>query len=152
MCSWRASMRHWKSARGHSAFDSGWAWRNSTPSRGALNLKSMLKTGGPKRAGAGSNFPDRAGSTQAGVDLVERRRAGAQLLFGHRIEWCRHRIEMGVQIFRLAVDVEEPGDDLALGGVLLQEGHGADAVVGVVVGTHFLEHKLGAVVLLDHLD
>ena len=41
---------------------------------------------------------------------------------------------MGVQIFRLAIHVKEPGDDLALGGVLLQERHGADAVMGIVVG------------------
>src|SRR5215813_3315422 len=63
---------------------------------------------------------------EAGVDLLERRRARAQLLLGQRVERRLHGVEMGMQVLGIAVDVEEPGHDLALGGMLLQEGHGAD--------------------------
>ena len=40
---------------------------------------------------------------------------------------------MLVQILRLAVDIEEPGDDLTLRGVTRQETHGAERVVRVVL-------------------
>ena len=62
------------------------------------------------------------------------------------------RVEIAVQVFGLAVDVEQPGHDLALGRVPLQEVHGAEPVVRIVVGGDLLEHEPRAVVLLDDLD
>src|SRR6185312_10225045 len=63
-------------------------------------------------------------SAQRRVDLLQRRRAGAERVGFERIERRLHRVEVGMQIFRLRIDIEQAGDDLALGRVLLQEGHG----------------------------
>ena len=49
------------------------------------------------------------------------------------------------------IDVEQSGDHLALGGVLLQERHGGKPVVHVVIGVDLAQRKPRAVVLLDHL-
>ena len=56
-----------------------------------------------------------------------------------------------MQVFGLRIDVKQPGDDLALGRVLLQEGHGAQAIVRVVIRIELAQGEVGAVVLLDHL-
>ena len=88
---------------------------------------------------------------QTGVDLFQRGRAGAQISGFQRIERRLDGVEMGVQVFGVRIDIEQPGDDLALGGVLLQEGHGRQPVVGVVVGVDLAQRQPGAVMLLDHL-
>ena len=54
---------------------------------------------------------------------------------------------MAMQVLGLAIDVQQPGDDLPHGGVPLQEAHGAEPVVRVVVGGHFLEHDGSKLVL-----
>ena len=43
------------------------------------------------------------------------------------------------------------GDDLALGGVLLQEAHRGGAVVNVVIGAELAQRQRRAVMLLDDL-
>ena len=57
-----------------------------------------------------------------------------------------------MQVFRLGIDVEQAGDDLADGGVPLQEVHGVEAVVRIIIGGDLLEHEFRAVMLLDDLD
>src|SRR5580700_7841704 len=106
--------------------------------------KARAKTSSPPGA--------RQPSAQAGVDLIEHRGAWAEVLLGQRIERRIHSVETVVQVLGLAVDIEQAGNDLPLGGMLLQEAHGAQAVVGVVVGSDLLERQLGAVMLLDHFD
>ena len=58
------------------------------------------------------------------LNLVERRRARAELLLVQRVE-RRRRPCRDARAGRPAslLDIEQPGDDLALGGVLLQEAH-----------------------------
>src|SRR5882757_10104493 len=88
---------------------------------------------------------------QAGVDLVQRGGAGAQRLLIQRVERRLDGVEMGMQIFRVRIDVQQAGDDLALGGMLLKKSHGAEAVMRIVIGVKLAQRELGAVVLLDHL-
>ena len=78
-----------------------------------------------------------AGAKPFFVQCVERRVDGAQV--------C-------VQVFRILLDVEQAGDDLPLGGMVLQEAERRGAVVHVVVGGELAQRKLGAVMLLDDLD
>ncbi len=59
---------------------------------------------------------------------------------------------MRVQVFRLRLDKQQPGDDLALGRVLLQEAERRGAVLHVVIGRELAQRDLGAVMLLDDLD
>ena len=61
-------------------------------------------------------------------------------------------MQMRVQVFRFLFHIEQPGDDLALGGVMLQEAERRGAVVQLVIGIKLAQRDLGAVVLLDHLD
>src|SRR5271169_6072984 len=89
---------------------------------------------------------------QRGVELLQRRPAGAELLLAQRVERPVDRAQMGVQVFRVLFDIEQAGDDLALGSVGLQEAQGRRAVVQVVVGVELAQRELGAVVLLDDLD
>jgi hypothetical protein len=58
---------------------------------------------------------------QAGVDLVQCGGTRAQRVLAKLVERRIDGVEVGVQVFRLRIDVEQSGDDLALGGVLLQE-------------------------------
>ena len=51
----------------------------------------------------------------------------------------------------LRIDVQQPGDDLALGGVLLQERHRRRRDRAVIVGVDLAQRDPGAVVLLDQL-
>ena len=53
----------------------------------------------------------RSASPQAGVDLLQRGRAGAQLLLGECVERPVHRVEMKVQILGLVVDEEKAGQN-----------------------------------------
>src|SRR3982075_1795427 len=59
-------------------------------------------------------FPDHA-LAQAGVDLVERSGARTQRFLAELVERRVHRVEVAVQVFRLRIDVEQAGHDLALG-------------------------------------
>ena len=52
-------------------------------------------------------------SAQAGVDLVEHGRAGAERGLAELIERRLHGVAMGVKVFCVVLDVEEAGDDLA---------------------------------------
>src|SRR5690349_19481057 len=81
-----------------------------------------------ERNGAGNSIAARP-SAEAGVDPLQRRRARAELLLAERVERRRHRVEVAVEVFRLLVDIEKPGDHLALGALLLQEAHRREAVV-----------------------
>ena len=58
---------------------------------------------------------------------------------------------MGVQILGVRIDVEQAGDDLALGRMLLQEGHRAEPIMRIVVGVEFAQREARTVMLLDHL-
>jgi len=78
---------------------------------------------------------------QAGVDLFQRRRTRTQLLLGERVERRVDRVEMLVQVFRLAIDIEQSGHHLAHRRMPLQEIHCAKAVVRVVIGGDLLEHQ-----------
>src|SRR5438045_1036386 len=71
-------------------------------------------------------------SAQTGVDLVQRGRAGAQRLLIQRVERRLDGVEMGVQVFRFRIDIQEPGDDLTLGGMLLQEVLRAETIMRIV--------------------
>ena len=56
-----------------------------------------------------------------------------------------------MQVFRLRIDVEQAGDDLALGGVPLQERHRADPIMRVIIRIDLAQRYPGAIVLLDLL-
>src|SRR5436190_2223377 len=68
-------------------------------------------TAPPRAWGPGRSAPIREAastrdrSTQAGVDLVERRGAGTQLLLAQRVEGRRGGVEVGVQILGVVLDV-----------------------------------------------
>jgi len=89
---------------------------------------------------------------QARIDLVERGRAGAQVLFAQRIERLLHRREVVVQILGVGLDVEQAGDDLSLGRMLLEKTQRRGAVVDLVIGGDLAQRQLGSVMLLDDLD
>src|SRR3954471_2064576 len=72
-------------------------------------------------------------SAQAGVDLVERGLTWAEVLFAKRIERRIDRAQVAVEVIRVAFDIEQAGDDLPLGGVVLEETQSRSAVVHVVV-------------------
>src|SRR4026207_1392518 len=65
---------------------------------------------------------------QACVELLERRLAGTQLLFVERVQGCVHRAQVGMQVFRLLLDVKQAGNDLSLGGVVLPKSERGGAV------------------------
>src|SRR6185312_7436597 len=88
-------------------------------------------------------------SAQAGVDFVERRGAWAQRLFTELVERRFHGVEMAVQVFRLRIDIKQPGHDLSLGGMLLQEAQRPDPVMRVVIRVELAQRQLAAVMLLD---
>ena len=90
-----------------------------------------------------------APSPQPLIDPLQHRRAGAQLALAKSIERRGHGVEMGVQVARLRIDVEQAGDDYALGLMRLQVVHGDDAVVSVVVGVQLVQAQDAAVVLFD---
>ena len=58
---------------------------------------------------------------------------------------------MVVEVFGFRIDMEQAGDDLTLGGVLLQEILRAQAIMRIVIGIELAQRQLGAVVLLHHL-
>src|SRR5215510_6197916 len=70
---------------------------------------------------------------QAGVDLLQRRGARAKVRLGERIERRLDGVQIAVQVFRFGINIKEARDDLAYGGVPLQEIHGAEPVVRVIV-------------------
>src|SRR5215475_3512786 len=70
---------------------------------------------------------------QGRVDLFKRGRPGAEVFGFQGVERRIHRAEVSMQIFRLRIDIEQPGDDLALGGMPCKKRHGADAIVRVIV-------------------
>src|SRR3981189_2895908 len=78
---------------------------------------------------------------QAGVDFVQHGGAGTQRFLAELIERRFHSVAGGVQVFRFRIDVQESGDDLALGGVLLQECHRCDAIVGVIIRVHLARRQ-----------
>src|SRR5262245_11341648 len=84
-------------------------------------------------------------SAQTGVDLFQRRGAGAEVLLVQRVERRLDGVEMGVQVFGFRIDVEQAGNDLALGGVLLQELVRAEAIMRIVVGRETAQRGLCAV-------
>src|ERR1039458_896758 len=86
------------------------------------------------------------------VELVQHRLAGAKLILAERIERPVDRMQVGVQVFRVLLDIEQAGDDLALGGVMLQEAQSGRAVIDLVVGGELAQGEPGAIVLLHHLD
>src|SRR3954447_3966349 len=90
-------------------------------------------------------------SAEAGVDLVECGRTGAKFAGLKRIERRIHRIEVAVQVVCVRIYVEQPGYNLSLGRVPLQERHRREPVVSVVVRIDLAERKPGAVMLFDHL-
>jgi hypothetical protein len=59
-------------------------------------------------------------------------------LFPKAVERRIDRIEIPVQIFRLGINVEQSGHHLPDLGVTLQEGHGTDAIMRVVVARDLL--------------
>src|SRR5262245_16629588 len=78
---------------------------------------------------------------QRRVELRERRGPRAELAFGELVERRVHGVEVGVQVLGLALDVEEPGHDLALRLVLGEMVHRRDAVIGVVAGVELAQHQ-----------
>src|SRR5262249_16277130 len=115
-------------------------------SAGGMIVRPVRHTGRTRESQSADDL------SQAGVDFRKRRRARTQVGLGERVERRVYGVEIAVQVFGLAIDVEQAGDDLADGGVPLQEAHGAEPVVRIVVGGNLLEHELRAVVLLDDLD
>src|SRR5262245_42449749 len=89
---------------------------------------------------------------QACVELLERRLAGAQLLFAKRVERRVDGAQVRVQVFGLLLDIKQAGDDLPLGSVVLQEAEGRGAVVHIVVRGELAQRKARAVMLFDDLD
>jgi hypothetical protein len=79
---------------------------------------------------------------------------GHSSFFAERhVERRLDRVEVGVQVLGFGIDVEQPGDDLPLGGVvLLQEVHRREPVVRVVIGVELAQRERRAVVLLDQFD
>ena len=57
-----------------------------------------------------------------------------------------------MQVFRLVLNVKQAGDDLSLGGVVLQKSERGGAVVQLVIGIKFAQRQLGTVMLLDNFD
>src|SRR5215813_5732389 len=90
--------------------------------------------------------------TQAGVEFVERRLARAQFLFAKCVQRCVDGSQVGVQVLRPLLDIEQTGHDLTLGGMMLEESKGCGAVMQVVVGSELAQRELGPVVLLNDLD
>ena len=88
---------------------------------------------------------------QCSVDLLQHPRPKTELFLAQRVERSREGVEMGVEVFGVGVDVEEAGEDFALGRVRLDLGHGVDAVGGVVLGVGLAQLDNGAVVL-EHFD
>src|SRR5262245_224071 len=78
---------------------------------------------------------------QACVELLERRLAGAQLLFAKRVERRVDGAQMRVQVFGFLLDIKQAGDDLPLGSVVLQEPQGRGAIVHVVVSGELAQRK-----------
>src|SRR5947208_4546466 len=99
-----------------------------------------------------AGYDEPAKLPQARVDLFKHSLARAELVLGERVERARDRVEVPVEVLGLTLDVNEAGDDLAFCRVPLQEGHGAEPVMRVVIGGELLEHELRAIVLLDDLD
>src|SRR5215475_2787878 len=62
------------------------------------------------------------------------------------------RSQVGVQVLRLLLDIEQTGDDLTLRGMMLEEAESCSTVVQLVVGRKLAQRKLGAVVLFYNLD
>src|SRR6185295_18123165 len=71
-------------------------------------------------------------STMRGVELIQSGTAGAELAFAKAVEWRLHRAKMGMQVFRIGIDVQHTRNDLAGGLAFLQEIHCGDPVVDVV--------------------
>ena len=57
-----------------------------------------------------------------------------------------------MQIFGLGRDVKKSGDDLALGGVVLEEAHRSEPVMDIVIGVELAQRERRAVVLLHEFD
>src|SRR5580692_10289892 len=113
------------------------AWTHALSATAVSSLSRVYRGGGLGWGcfgitGVSVQIPDRR-LAQAGVDLVQRGRARTQRLLVKLVERRIHRAEMGVQIFRLRIDVEQAGDDLALGGVPLQEAHRRDPIMRVII-------------------
>src|SRR6185437_11856407 len=97
--------------------------------------------------------PKRGGSlTQPRVELRERRGSRAELALAELVERLRDGIEVRMQVARLRVDVEQPGDDLSLGIARLHVGHRGDAVGSVVAFLELAQAQHRAVVLAHFLD
>src|SRR5690242_5762922 len=89
---------------------------------------------------------------EACVELLERRLAGAKLFLAKGVERRLDRAQMRVQVFRILLDIEQAGDDLPLGGVVLQKSERGGAVVQLVIGIELTQRQLGTVMLLDNFD
>src|SRR5438477_643748 len=76
---------------------------------------------------------DKRSLSEARVEALQRRRARTQLLLAECVERRVDGGQMAVQVVRIAVDVEQAGDDLAFGGVVQEEAHRGELVVDVVV-------------------
>src|SRR5437868_5160932 len=95
-------------------------YESARPAEPLAKAAGPVMTASPAMIGA---------SAQTGVDLLQRRGAGAERLFVQRIQRRLDGVEMGMQVFSLRIDVQQSGDDLALGGVLLQEILRAEAIM-----------------------
>src|SRR5690242_19914167 len=70
---------------------------------------------------------------QRRVDLVERGLTGAEVGLTERIERRTDRVQVTVQVVRVAIDIKEPGDDLPLGGVVLEKSQRRGPIMHVIV-------------------
>jgi len=86
--------------------------------------------------------------TQARVDLFQCVRTGTKRGFSERVQRRVHGIKVNVEVFRLGIDIEQTGDDLAFGRARLQIGHGGEPVMGIIVGGELAQQQLRSVMLL----
>src|SRR5215472_16530202 len=134
-------------------------WTVASPLGGATPIIPMMRTGMACLVvcdlRAGRCYPDLEcnarflpGLAQAGVDPLERRRAGAEVGRVERIERGLDRIEMVVQVLGRRIDIEQAGDDLARRQAFLHALHRGNLVVRVVLLAELAQAQPRAVVLL----
>ena len=70
-----------------------------------------------------------------GVELIECLGAGTEFLFRQPVERRFHGAKVGVQVFGFRIEMQDTGHDFTGGLAFLQEIHGGDAVMHIVLGS-----------------
>jgi hypothetical protein len=120
--------------------------------RPTASSEALIEFDVPAALGAAPSPAQRKQLTQRGVEALQRLRAGAELLLGQAVEGRVRGVKAGVEIFRLRVHIQQAGDHLALGVVVLQEVDGRYPVARIVIGGELAQAQHRAVVLHDLLQ